>query len=124
LTACSIAGSSNPGTRHLADIARRILTRELPKSIDVESEFPEDQERQRRLRHRLDREFSQALNSTVLRDEAVLSLYGEIGADDTKAQKRLMIMLPNGDTREITDFRDAMVKGSPSRTAICALLFP
>lgn len=98
-----------------AEVAMRIIARRQPRSIDVQWALPEDQERQRRLRHRLDGQFATQLGITVLRDEATLSLYGEIGADDTKAQKRLMILLPNGDPREITDFRDAMVKGTPDK---------
>jgi hypothetical protein len=110
LTASGYGGVSGP-----AGVARRIVERRQPKSIDVQWTLPEDQERQRRLGHRLNEQFSKQLGSTVLRDEATLTLYGEIGADDTKAQKRLMILLPNGDPREITDFRDAMVKGTPDK---------
>lgn len=107
-----MAASTDQSMKRAADIARRFVSRERPRSIDVQSEFPEHQERQRRLGHRLNDQFANQLGKTVLRDEATLSLYGEIGADDTKAQKRLMIQLPNRDTREITDFRDAMVRGS------------
>lgn len=98
-----------------ADVARRIIGRRQPKSIDVQWVFPEDPERQRRLRHSLNSQFEEQLHTSVLRDEASLTLYGEIGADDTKAQKRLMILLPNGDPVEITTFRDAMVKGAPDK---------
>jgi hypothetical protein len=43
---------------------------------------------------------------------ARLSLYGEIGADDGRAQKRLMIQMSDGNLKEITDFKDAMIAGS------------
>lgn len=111
-----IASSGATGALEpIPDVARRIMQREQPKSIDVQWTFPEDSERQRRLTHQLDEQFKDKLNSTVLRDEASLTLYGEIGADDTKAQKRLMILLPNGDLKEITNFRDAMIKGAPDK---------
>lgn len=110
-----IAETSDRSLGGTADVARRIIARRQPKSIDVQWVFPEDLERQRRLRHSLDNQFKDQLHTTVLRDEASLSLYGEIGADDTKAQKRLMILLPNGDPVEITTFRDAMVKGGPEK---------
>ena len=48
----------------------------------------------------------------MFRDSAKLSIYGEIGADERRAQKRLMILLSDGSVREITDFRDSMVIAS------------
>lgn len=92
-------------------IAVRLLRREKPHSLDIQIAFPDDPERQRRARHRLDQEFSKKFGKSVFRDEAKLTLYGEIGADDAKAQKRLMIRLPEGEPREITFFHDAMVSG-------------
>lgn len=41
-----------------------------------------------------------------------LSLYGPIGADDERAQKRLMILKPDNELTEITDFRDATIVAS------------
>jgi HD superfamily phosphohydrolase len=98
--------------RRIADIAKRLRRREKPYSIDIQVEFPDDPERQRRARHRLDNEFQEEMGDSVFRDETKLTLYGEIGADDAQAQKRLMIRLHNEETREITNFRDAMVTGS------------
>jgi hypothetical protein len=98
------------GNGRLEEIARRIWNRRKPFSIDIQTFFPEDPERQRRARHGLNVEFASVMDDAVFRDEAKLTLYGEIGADDTKAQKRLMIQLPNGDLREITVFNDAMIR--------------
>lgn len=52
------------------------------------------------------------LGERVFRDAATLSLYGEIGADDSRAHKRLMIQMPDGDLKEITNLKDAAVAGS------------
>jgi len=49
------------------------------------------------------------LDKTVFRDKATLSLYGEIGGDDSRAQKRLMIQLPTTRLKEITDFPDRTI---------------
>ncbi|MDA9398402.1 HD domain-containing protein [Bradyrhizobium sp. CCBAU 45389] len=93
-------------------LASRILNRKLPACVDVQITFPSDVERQRRLKHRLDESFKADLGKTVFRDSAKLSLYGAIGADDNRAQKRLMIQFANGDLKEITDFVDATIAAS------------
>lgn len=98
--------------KSVVDIARRLLKREKPWSIDIQIEFPDAPEKQRRARRMLDADFSRKLGKTVFRDEAKLTLYGEVGADDALAQKRLMIRLREGELREITNFNDAMVTGS------------
>jgi uncharacterized protein len=100
------------GDEDLRTIAGRILNREKPICLDVQREFPEDFERQRKLKHQLDVKFRAQLDATVFRDVARLSLYGEIGADDGRAQKRLMIQMSDGNLKEITDFKDAMIAGS------------
>lgn len=96
----------------LSEIASRVWTREKPHSIDIQSTFPIDLERQRRAQHALDDLFKNELGLAVFKDDAKLTLYGEIGADDAKAQQRLMIQLRNGDLREITNFTDATIVGS------------
>jgi uncharacterized protein len=93
-------------------IAGRILGRERPICLDIQHAFPEDVEGQRRLKHALDVKFKSQLSEDVFRDVAKLSIYGEIGADDGRAQKRLMIRMPDHKLKEITDFRDATVAGS------------
>jgi hypothetical protein len=94
------------------ELAGRILHRQRPACLDIQIAFPSDGERQRRLKHRLDDVFQKELGKTVFRDSAKLSLYGAIGADDSHAQKRLMIQLANGDLKEITDFVDATIAAS------------
>lgn len=100
------------GDGRIKDLAQRILRRERPACLDVQVEFPTDAERQRRLKHRLDQTFKNDMGATVFRDSAKLSLYGAIGADDSHAQKRLMIQLANRDLKEITDFSDATIAAS------------
>jgi hypothetical protein len=101
-----IARSTFPG---LSAIARRILEREKPFALDVQQTFPDNAERQRRAQHKLDEMFKDRLGVDVFKDEAKLTLYGEIGADDEKAQKRLMIQIRGDDLKEITDFKDSTI---------------
>jgi len=54
------------------------------------------------LKHALDAKFESQLSDNVFRDRAELSIYGEIGADDGRAQKRLMIRMPDQRLKEIT----------------------
>jgi uncharacterized protein len=98
--------------RRLAQLANRLWSRETPLTIDIQTEFPNDSERQRRAQHRLDDIFKGMFGGDVFKDDAKLNLYGEIGADDAKAQQRLMIQLRSGDVREITNFTDATVAAS------------
>src|SRR5260370_31214385 len=103
------AGSGHGGTQ---EIARRLLERRRPHCLDVQLSFPQEPELQRRLKHRLGEEFKGELNDRIFRDTAKLSLYGEIGGDDSRAQKRLMIQLPDGKLKEITDFSDRAIAQS------------
>jgi HD superfamily phosphohydrolase len=88
------------------EMALRLLDRRRMHCVDVQLTFPQELELQRRLKHRLDQLFKEEFNRLVFRDTAKLSLYGEIGGDDSRAQKRLMIQLPNLQLKEITDFSD------------------
>lgn len=94
------------------EIAQRLLARRRPHCLDVQISFPQEPELQRRLKRRLGEEFKEQLNDRVFRDVAKLSLYGEIGGDDSRAQKRLMIQLPDGKLKEITDFSDRSIAQS------------
>ena len=100
------------GFPELSEIARRVLAREKPFALDVQKTFPDNAEKQRRAQHKLDEMFKDRLNLDVFKDEAKLTLYGEIGADDEKAQKRLMIQIEGDDVKEITDFKDATIVSS------------
>lgn len=98
-------------------IANRILNRDRPLCLDIQNAFPEDVEGQRRLKHALDAKFKSQLSDSVFRDRAELSIYGEIGADDGRAQKRLMIRMPDQRLKKITDFKDATIAGSDRKRA-------
>jgi HD superfamily phosphohydrolase len=102
----SLASSGKDEARELSV---RLLDRRKPQCLDVSQTYPDDLERQRRLKRRLDIQFKGRLGTRVFRDSARLSIYGEIGADDRRAQKRLMIWLSDASVREITNFRDATV---------------
>lgn len=101
--------------KELKVVARRLRARENMPVIDVQSHFVDDLEKQRRAKHKIEEVFGDVLGATVFKDEANLTLYGEIGADDTKAQKRLMLQLPDGRAREITDLRDATIVNSDKK---------
>jgi HD superfamily phosphohydrolase len=103
---------ANFGERPESYLAQLFLSRSRPLCIDIQHEFPEQVEEQRRLKHMLETKLKNRLGDTVFRDVARLSIYGEIGADDSRAQKRLMIQLQNGKLREITDFGDATIAPS------------
>jgi HD superfamily phosphohydrolase len=104
------------GTGAAQDIAQRLLERRRLLCLDVQLAFSQEPELQRRLKHRLDETFKNELHKTVFRNTAKLSLYGEIGGDDSRAQKRLMIQLPNNRLKEITDFSErAIVQTSNER---------
>jgi uncharacterized protein len=83
-------------------LATRLRNRELFSALDIETEFPESAERQRREIRRIGREFAAEMGNTVFKDAAGVSIYGAVGADDAEAQKRLMILTRNG-LREITE---------------------
>jgi hypothetical protein len=105
------------GASTAKNIAGRILNRDKPICLDIQQIFPEDIERQRRLKHALDAKFKSQLSEIIFRDSAKLSIYGEIGADDGRAQKRLMIQTADDNLKEITDFKDATVAGSDRQRA-------
>jgi uncharacterized protein len=97
------------GKANVPDIAIRLVERKKPLCLDVQVEFPEEPEKQRRLKHRLNHEFHDQIGTTVFRDLTRLSLYGEIGGDDDRAQKRLMIKLAAGTLKEITSFTSSTI---------------
>ena len=100
---------SKSGSKYLRDISLRILERRKPYCVDLQVTFPDDTERQRKLKHRFNEKFKAQIDHDVFRDSAKLSLYGAIGGDDDRAQKRVMIMLRNKELREITDSSAAIL---------------
>ena len=105
----AIAKSGEPQIKR---IASNILNRVRPFCVDIQLEFPDAPEKQRRLKHSLEQRFKSNLGESVFRDSARLSLYGAIGADDERAQRRLMIQMKDKTIKEITDFKDATIAGS------------
>jgi hypothetical protein len=101
-----ISGGSDA---RLASIAKRILTRDKPYALDIQALSFDDPEHERRAEKYLDSLLKKEFGVTVFKDEANLTLYGEIGADDEKAHKRLMILLPTKDVREITKLHELTV---------------
>ena len=93
----------------ISELALRLRTRQRPLALDIQTEFPESSENQRRARHRIEQQFRSKIGVSVFRDEARLTIYGTIGADDEKAQKRLMIQLRHKDLKEITEFKDTAI---------------
>jgi len=97
------------GEGYPQSIARRLITRDKPFCLDVQVAFPEEPEKQRRLKHKLGQQFREQIGKTVFPDTARLSLYGEIGGDDARAQQRLMIQLSTGTLNEITSFMNRTI---------------
>lgn len=90
-------------------VAGMLLQRRRLLCLDVQNCFPLDAELQRRLKHQLEHQFKDEMQESVFRDTAKLSIYGQIGGDDSRAQKRLMILLPTGKLKEITGFDDSII---------------
>lgn len=95
-----IAEAKDP---RLADLADRILSRRLFYSLDIESDFGDGGEAKRGAIRRIEQTFSEKMKTSVLKDKIVFSAYGEIGADDVKAHKRLMIATGDHDIEEISE---------------------
>lgn len=89
--------------RFVQVLAGRLRRRELYKGLDFESAFGPDAESQRRHKRRIDKACKEAIGRTVLRDEPTISIYGAIGADDAKAHKRLMVLMPGDKPTEIVE---------------------
>lgn len=94
--------------KFVRELAQRLRRRDLFKGIDLEAEYGSDPEIQRRHRRRLDNAYAAEMGRSVLKDEGKLTIYGEIGADDAKAHKRLMILMPGNQPKEITSVSDAI----------------
>ena len=85
----------------LKELASRILDRRLYKVLDINSAY-EDLEQQRRAIVRLRDRRDRYGPLDILSEKPRISAYGEGGADDTKAHKRLMIVGGDGVVTEIT----------------------
>ena len=95
--------------------ANLILDRTRLQVLDVQIACPRDKNRQQAIQEQLDHQFSKELGRSVFRDEMQLTLYGAIGADKARAQKRVMIKFETGPPAEITEFSDATVASKLTR---------
>jgi len=93
---------SSASDEYVRNLAQRLRDRVLFKALDIETEFPESAERQRRASRQIERTYAGEMGRTVFKDIARVSIYGAVGADDAEAQKRLMILTRNG-LHEITE---------------------
>jgi HD superfamily phosphohydrolase len=76
----------------IADLAVRLRERRLFKTLDIAS-IGYDPDLQVRWSKRIDRKFSESLaEGTVLKDEASLTIYTQIGADEGRTHKKLHIL--------------------------------
>ena len=87
---------SSANDEYVRDLAKRLRNRVLFKALDIETEFPEFAERQRRAIRQIELAHAGEMGRTVFKDTARVSIYGAVGADDAEAQKRLMILTRNG----------------------------
>ncbi|MEF2553206.1 HD domain-containing protein [Aurantimonas sp. A2-1-M11] len=106
-------------------LARRLLDREPFKVLDIQGTYPrrpnEDldaaEARWQAEIQRIDEMFADQIGITVLKDVASISIYSEIGSDQTKAQKRLMILV-NEAPHEITQLSDTIRALQAKRTLV------
>ena len=89
--------------KDVAELANRIRTRDLYKTLDV-CAFGSDEGRQRHKARQIDRRFKDEIEAeAALKDEsATLSIYTQIGGDDEKAHKKMRILDGDGVPIEIT----------------------
>ena len=78
--------------KEIADLAARLRERRLFKTLDVAS-IGYDTDLQVKWSKRIDKKFAKALTAgTVLKDEAKLTIYTQIGADEERVHKKLHIL--------------------------------
>jgi HD superfamily phosphohydrolase len=87
----------------IANLAERLRTRSLYKTLDVQSVVGDDAGAQKMASRRIDQKFAdKILAGTVMKDEdAAISIYTQIGGDDDQAHKKLYILRPDGIPVEI-----------------------
>jgi HD superfamily phosphohydrolase len=118
--ASRMALSDDPEAR---SVARRLLDRERPLCLDIESAYPrrldedrsEAEARWRRQAERIDAEVRG--QAGVVKDVVTFDAYGEIGEDKTRAHKRLAISVGTGAPQEITSLSD-VIAALPRRELI------
>jgi HD superfamily phosphohydrolase len=112
--------------RDARDFAQRLRDRHPCKALDINAAYParpgeepeQVEERRQREILRIEQEFQAKLGHTVFKDTAPISIYGEIGADQTKTHKMLSIQLRDRSTREITELSPTIRTLSKKRTIV------
>jgi hypothetical protein len=108
------------------DLAQRLRGRHPCKVLDIDRAYPAgpgeepehaEMRRQREIL-RIEEQFQRQLGKSVFKDSAAISIYGEIGADQTKTHKMLSIRLRDGSTREITKLSSTIRALSKKRTIV------
>ena len=120
-----IARQASDGQYQLRELARNIVGRSMPCSINLEREAgtPGDYERFKDLALRLAREELQLEEGfDFFFDEPELSIYGKGEASKTDLHKRLWIGAGSNDLQEITDL-SLVVSGYPADRRIGRLFF-
>jgi HD superfamily phosphohydrolase len=100
----------------IAILARRLLNRELYKTLDLRA-FGEDEGKQTQWARRIDRDFRAKLDAgTVIKDQgASISIYTQIGGDDEKVHKKLHVLDQAEGPREITTLSKMIEVLQPKR---------
>ncbi len=115
--AWSLIAKLAESTHEVAEFAQRLRDRKLLKVIDVNTQFPIrpgesvqqlDERRQRTMAKIEENITEKKLEKGVFRDAEPISIYGEIGGDETKQHKKLSIKLKDSSTREITQLSPAI----------------
>ena len=86
----------------IAELAARLWARDLFKAVNV-TVINTSVEAQRRAGKWIEAQAGSELGRHVLKDDPKIGVYGEIGADDEKVHKRLMILMADNKLREITE---------------------
>ena len=109
LQAVARRGEAESGGAGAADIARRVLERDVPACIDVTHRFPEQRQRQIAFKKEMKVRFKGRFDESVFFDSCPLSFYDRVGGDAQRQHERLLIQLPNGALREIAELSDSIV---------------
>ena len=107
----AIAGRASGGSASLESLAQRVLERRVPACIDVAHRFPEQPQRQVAFKEEITSRFQARMGASIFFDSPPLSLYEHVGDDAERRHERLLIQLPNGELREITEISDSILAG-------------
>ena len=121
----AIGRVARSGSGYACDLALRLQNRRPLRAIDLARAYPRqpgedpdalEQRRQQQV-DRLDAYCASLPAGSAFKDVAPLSIYSEVGADQTRAHKRLAI-LADGTPREITQMSDVVRALQPKRNLV------